>query len=68
MLRALRAHLSALAKTAADFRDIAGPAWAPRVCAYVCAAHYVEHSLRESHAARLLVADTGAACLGTRGA
>lgn len=46
VLRTLRSRLASLLATAEQFRDPLGPAWLPRVGAAICAAHYVEHSLR----------------------
>ena len=50
MLIGVHRRLARLAKTAEDFRDVVGPVWAPKLGAYVCAAHFLEHHLRESPA------------------
>lgn len=55
VLRTLRARLTSLLATAEQFRDPLGPAWLPRVGAAICAAHYVEHSLREPQGPLLLL-------------
>lgn len=57
MLAVLHTRLQRLAKTAEDFRDLTGATWAPKVGAYVCAAHFLEHHLRESPLALLLLAE-----------
>ncbi len=44
----LRARLARAGASAAEYRDLAGPAWAGRVGALVCAARCVEHALREA--------------------
>ena len=60
-MRSFRAQLTQLVRTAAEFRDVAGPVWGPRVGAYVCAAHHLEHHLREAHGAQLLLTGATAA-------
>ena len=50
MLAGVHRRLARLAKTAEDFRDVVGAVWAPKLGAYVCAAHFLEHHLRESPA------------------
>ena len=62
MLRRLRARLARLARTAEDFRDLAGEVWAPRVGAYLNAAHWLQHSLQEP-AGPLLLLDLEGACV-----
>ena len=62
MLRSLRARLARLARTAEDFRDVAGPAWAPRVGAYMNAAHWLQHSLQEPSGPLLLLDLEGGPC------
>ena len=47
-------RLTRLAKTAEDFRDVVGAVWAPKLGAYVCAAHFLEHHLRETAAGLVL--------------
>ncbi|KAK9817674.1 hypothetical protein WJX72_000495 [[Myrmecia] bisecta] len=55
VLKAFRTRLGRLASTAEDFRNIASPTWGPLVAAYICAAHHLEYSLRESSTALLLL-------------
>ena len=55
MLRKLRAKLTRLARTAEDFRSMASPDWAPRVGAYINAAHWMSHSLQEAAGPLLLL-------------
>lgn len=62
VLANFRGRLERLLKTAQDFRDLASESWAPRVAAYACAAHHVQHSLREATGALLLL-DVPSACL-----
>ena len=50
MLAGVHRRLARLAKTAEDFRDVVGAVWAPKLGAYVCAAHFLEHHLRETSA------------------
>jgi hypothetical protein len=57
MLGVLHTRLQRLAKTAEDFRDLTGSTWAPKLGAYVCAAHFLEHHLRESPLALLLLTE-----------
>ena len=54
MLSGVHRRLTRLAKTAEDFRDVVGAVWAPKVGAYVCAAHFLEHHLRETAAGLVL--------------
>ena len=55
VLRKLRAKLTRLARTAEDFRSMASPDWAPRVGAYINAAHWMSHSLQEAAGPLLLL-------------
>ena len=55
VLRKLRAKLTRLARTAEDFRSMASPDWAPRVGAYINAAHWMTHSLQEAAGPLLLL-------------
>lgn len=57
MLGVLHTRLQRLAKTAEDFRDMTTATWAPKLAAYVCAAHFLEHHLRESPLPLLLLAE-----------
>ncbi len=50
MLAGVHRRLARLAKTAEDFRDLVSAVWAPKLGAYVGAAHFLEHHLRESPA------------------
>ena len=61
VLRKLLSRLTRLAKTAEDFRALASPHWAPRIGAYVNAAHWLAHSLQEA-AGPLLLLDLEGAC------
>lgn len=54
-LRAVLARLGRAAQHAAEYRDLAGPKWAPRIASYVSAAHHVEHALREGPGPLLLL-------------
>ena len=58
VLRKLRAKLMRLARTAEDFRNMASPDWAPRIGAYINAAHWMSHSLQEA-AGPLLLLESG---------
>ena len=66
VLRALRARLTREARGAEEWRDLAGPRWAPALGAYVCAAHWLEHCLREAAGSLVLLDTEGArrACEG----
>jgi hypothetical protein len=66
VLKAFRARLAALLATADHFNDLLGEAWLPRVGAAACAAHFVEHALREPQGGLLaaLSGGAGAAPLG----
>ena len=55
VLRKLRSRLTRLAKTAEDFRQMASPDWAPRIGAYINAAHWMAHSLQEAAGPLLLL-------------
>ena len=55
VLRKLRAKLTRLARTAEDFRSMASPDWAPRIGAYINAAHWMSHSLQEAAGPLLLL-------------
>ena len=55
MLRKLHSRLKRLAKTAEDFRQMASPDWAPRISAYINAAHWMAHSLQEAAGPLLLL-------------
>ena len=55
VLRKLRAKLTRLARTAEDFRSMASLDWAPRVGAYINAAHWMSHSLQEAAGPLLLL-------------
>ncbi len=54
VLAGVHRRLTRLAKTAEDFRDVVGAVWAPKLGAYVCAAHFLEHHLRETAAGLVL--------------
>ncbi|KAK9861218.1 hypothetical protein WJX84_003647 [Apatococcus fuscideae] len=45
--KAFRAKMQAIGRTADEFGDLAGPVWAPRVSACICAARHMVQSLRE---------------------
>lgn len=60
VLRKLRQRLGRLAKTAEDFREMASEHWAPRIGAYICAAHWLAHSLQEAAGSLLLLDLEGA--------
>ena len=60
LLASFRARLERLLKTAQDFRALAAENWAPKVAAYACAAHHLQHSLREATGALLLLDLPGA--------
>jgi hypothetical protein len=66
VLRALRARLTREARGAEEWRDLAGARWAPALGAYVCAAHWLEHCLREAAGPLVLLDAEGArwACEG----
>lgn len=55
VLRKLHSRLKRLAKTAEDFRQLASPDWAPRIGAYINAAHWMAHSLQEAAGPLLLL-------------
>ncbi|KAK9906635.1 hypothetical protein WJX75_005264 [Coccomyxa subellipsoidea] len=55
VLRKLLSRLTRLAKTAEDFRALVSPHWAPRIGAYVNAAHWLAHSLQEAAGPLLLL-------------
>ena len=55
VLQGFLGKLARQARTAEDFRDVAGEYWGPRVAAYVCAAHYLAHALRTAAGPLLLV-------------
>lgn len=55
VLRKLLQRLTRLAKTAEDFRALTSPGWAPRIGAYMCAAHWLAHSLQEAAGPLLLL-------------
>ncbi|KAK9798572.1 hypothetical protein WJX73_010536 [Symbiochloris irregularis] len=55
ILAEFRGRLERLLKTAQDFRALASESWAPRVAGYACAAHHMQHSLREATGALLLL-------------
>lgn len=55
VLRKLLQRLTRLAKTAEDFRALTSPGWAPRIGAYMCAAHWLSHSLQEAAGPLLLL-------------
>lgn len=54
-LRKLRSRVTRLAKTAEDFRQMASQDWAPKVGAYINAAHWMSHSLQEAAGPLLLL-------------
>lgn len=56
-IAALHTRLQRLAKAADDYRDLTGVTWAPRVGAYLCAAHFLEHHLQDSPVALLLMTE-----------
>ena len=60
VLRSFRAKIGRLTKTAEEFRSLASEGWSPRVSAYACAAHHLEHSLREASGPLLLLDLPGA--------
>lgn len=60
MLRALRGRLSREARVAEEWRALASPRWAPALGAYVCAAHWLEHCLREANGPLVLLDSGGA--------
>ncbi len=60
VLRKLQSRLSRLAKVAEDFRALASPGWAPRIGAYINAAHWLAHSLQEAAGPLLLLDLEGA--------
>ena len=45
-LNGFLANMARQARTAEDFRDMAGAHWAPKVAGLVCAAHFLAHRLR----------------------
>lgn len=53
-LKAFRQRLSSLLAQAEQFRGLLGDTWLPRVGAAICAAHYLEHQLREPQGVLLL--------------
>ena len=53
--RGVHGRLGRLAQQAAEYKEVAGPVWAPRVAAWVCAAHHLEHALREGPGPLLLL-------------
>lgn len=55
VLRRLLQRLTRLAKTAEDFRALTSTGWAPRIGAYMCAAHWLAHSLQEAAGPLLLL-------------
>ena len=55
VLRKLRSRLARLAKTAEDFRELASEGWAPKIGAYINAAHWLFHSLQEAAGPLLLL-------------
>ena len=60
VLRALRGRLSREARVAEEWRALASPRWAPALGAYVCAAHWLEHTLREANGPLVLLDSGGA--------
>eukprot|EP00887_Chlorella_sp_A99_P002654 scaffold6.g2654.t1 len=54
VLHAFREKLSSTLQTGEQFRDMLGEVWLPKVSAAVCAAHYLEHHLREPQGVLLL--------------
>jgi hypothetical protein len=46
LLREFRGRLGVVLNSGEQYGDMLGEAWLARVCAAVCAAHYVEHQLR----------------------
>ncbi|KAK9853117.1 hypothetical protein WJX84_011625 [Apatococcus fuscideae] len=46
-MKAFRTKMQIIGRTADEFGDLAGPVWAPRVSACICAARYMVQSLRE---------------------
>lgn len=67
-LKAFRQRLSSLLGQAEQFRGLLGETWLPRVGAAVCAAHYLEHQLREPQGVLLLAELQDAAAAGAAGA
>ena len=61
VLRKLHSQLKRLAKTAEDFRQMASADWAPRISAYINAAHWMAHSLQEAAGPLLLLDIEGVA-------
>ena len=55
VLREVHRRLGRAAVTAEAYRELAGPEWGPKVGAWVCAAHFLEHHLREGPAHLLLL-------------
>lgn len=60
VLRSLLTRLTRLARTAEEFQDLASPTWGPRLGAYLCAAHFIQHRLREAEGPLLLLDLDGA--------
>eukprot|EP00884_Botryococcus_braunii_P018181 jgi/Botrbrau1/5046/Bobra.37_1s0012.1 len=55
VLKSLLARLTRLARTAEEFQDLASEVWGPRLAAYICAAHFIEHRVREAEGPLLLL-------------
>ncbi|KAL4457702.1 hypothetical protein ABPG75_012567 [Micractinium tetrahymenae] len=68
ILKAFRERLSGLLQQAEQFRGVLGDVWLPRVGAAICAAHHLEHQLREPQGVLLLAELQDAAAAGTAGA
>lgn len=66
-LKAFRQRLSNLLAQAEQFRGLLGDTWLPRVGAAICAAHYLEHQLREPQGVLLLAELQDAAAAGAAG-
>ena len=56
------ANMARQARTAEDFRDIAGAYWAPKLAGLVCAAHFLAHRLRLPAPPLLVVEAAAGAC------
>lgn len=54
-MKGVHGRLGRLAQQAAEYKELGGRVWAPRVAAWVCAAHHLEHALREGPGPLLLL-------------
>ncbi len=55
VVREVVRRLGRAAEQAAAYKDLTGPEWGPKVGAWLCAAHFLEHHLREGPTPLLLL-------------